>query len=639
MTEGLFVVLDHRAKELGMDRYNKSFKFGLIRKTGFEMGKAMFFAKIIIIGALVPIFTFQKVEGKMFSPLAYTLGFALLGSLLFTLTLVPVLVSLLLDKNVHERHNPIVHFIQEKVTSAFDFVFARKKIAMGVVVVFLTAGFYSFSHLGTEFLPQLNEGSIYIRANLPLSISLPEAVKLSNKMRHIVEKFPEVHQVLSQTGRPNDGTDPTGFYNVEFQVDLYPKKEWKSKLSKEALIENMKNELSVYPGIVFNFSQPIMDNVEEAVSGVKGSIAVKVFGNDLNDLEVYGEKVFEVLSKVDGIEDLGVIRNLGQPELRIELDEAKMASYGVATADANAVIEMAIGGKAASYFYEGERKFEIRIRYSPEFRKTEEEIGRRTVPNIKGIKIPIKEIADIKLVTGPLLIFREGNKRFIAVKFSVRGRDLGSTIAEAQKKVGDQLKLSKSYSITWSGDFENQQRANKHLTLLIPICLLGIYMVLVAFFGNFISATLVIANVPFAIVGGILALLFTGTNFSIAAGIGFIALAGICIQDGIIVRNVFYGNLVDLKMPLSVAIREGVKSRIRPIVMTALMGMLGLFPAALSTGIGSEAQKPLAIVVIGGLVTTSILSLMIAPVLFYLAYKGKFKDGPILPEPPKIENS
>lgn len=638
MTEGLFVVLDHRAKKLGMDRYDKSFKFGLIRKTGFEMGKAVFFAKVIIISALIPIFTFQKVEGKMFSPLAYTLGFALLGSLLFTLTLVPVLASLLLNKNVHERHNPIVHFIQEKFIGAYDFVFAKKKLALGIVIAFISLGFYSFSFLGSEFLPQLNEGSIYIRTSLPLSISLPESVKLSNKMRHIIEKFPEVKQVLSQTGRPNDGTDPTGFYNVEFQVDLYPKKEWKSKLSKEELINNMKDKLSVYPGVVFNFSQPIMDNVEEAVSGVKGSIAVKVFGNDLNELEVYGEKVYEELNKVEGIEDLGIIRNLGQPEMRIEFNEAKMASYGVSTADANAVIEMAIGGKAASYFYEGERKFEIRVRYSPEFRKTEEEIGRRTVPNIKGIKIPIKEIADIKLVTGPLLIFREGNKRFIAVKFSVRGRDLGSTIAEAQQKVNEKVPLTKNFSMTWTGDFENQQRANKHLSILVPLSLVGIYMILVAFFGNFMSASLVMANVPFAIVGGILALLITGTNFSIAAGIGFIALGGICIQNGIIIRNEINENLVVLKMPLSLGIREGIKSRIRAIVMTALMGMLGLLPAALSSGIGSEAQKPLAIVVIGGMLTSSILSLTIAPLLFYYAYRKKFKDSPLLPETQILEN-
>jgi cobalt-zinc-cadmium resistance protein CzcA len=636
MTEGLFVVLDQRAHKLGMERFNKTIKLGLIRKTGFEMGKAMFFAKMIIIGALVPIFTFTKVEGKMFTPLAWTLGFALLGSLLFTLTLVPVLVSYLLNTNVKERHNPLVHFFQHHLMNAFDYVFARKKIAIISVMTFLTLGFYSFHHLGSEFLPQLNEGAIYVRANLPLSISLPEAVKLSNKMRHIMERFPEIKQVMSQTGRPNDGTDPTGFYNVEFHVDLLPKKEWKRKISKEELIEEMKDRLAVYPGILFNFSQPIMDNVEEAVSGVKGSIAVKVFGHDLYAMEKYADQVYNQLKTVEGIEDLGVIRNIGQPELRIEFNEAKMATYGVSMADASAVIEMAIGGKAATQFYEGERKFDVRIRFAHEFRKNEEDIGNRVVPNIKGIKIPIKEIAEIKLITGPLLIFREANKRFIAIKFSVRGRDMGSTIAEAQKKVNAKVKLTKSHTMIWTGDFENQQRAQNHLVKIVPFCLLGIFLLLFSIFGNMKDAGMVMSNVPFAVVGGILALLITGTNFSIAAGIGFIALAGICIQDGVIVRNVFKHNLIVLNMPLAEAIREGIKSRIRPIVMTALMGMLGLFPAAISTGIGSEAQKPLAIVVIGGLITTSILSILIDPVIFYLAYRKKYEpNGP--PSTPQSE--
>lgn len=628
MVEGLFVALDHKAKKMGMERFDKAFKYSLIRKTGTEMGKAVFFAKVIIISALIPIFTFQKVEGKMFTPLAYTLGFALIGSLILTLTFVPVMISLLLNKNVQERHNPIVHFIQSGTMRLFEFFFSRRKLALISSGILVLIGFFSFRFLGTEFLPELNEGAIYIRANLPLSISLPEAVKLSNDMRHIVRNFPEVKQVISQTGRPNDGTDPTGFYNAEFLVDLYPKPEWRKGLSKEELVLEMKDKLAVYPGIVFNFSQPIMDNVEEAVSGVKGSIAVKIFGNNLGELENYATQVHDVLKTVEGIEDLGIIKNLGQPELRIEFNEAKMAAYGITTADANSVIEMAIGGKAASKFYEDERKFDIRIRYAPEFRKTEEEIGNLKVPNIKGVKLPIKEIADIKLITGPLLIFREGNKRFIAVKFSIGGRDMGSAIAEAQEKVDKHVKLSKDFTMSWNGDFENQQRANKHLSILMPLCLLGIFLLLAAAFGNVTDAAIVMANVPFAVIGGIFALLITGTNFSISAGIGFIALAGICIQNGVIVRNVLHTNLVELKMNLSEAIRDGIQSRVRPIVMTALMGMLGLLPAALSTGIGSESQKPLAIVVIGGLVTATVLTILISPVIFYIAYKKKYKDTP-----------
>jgi cobalt-zinc-cadmium resistance protein CzcA len=624
MTEGIFVALDHKAQEVGMEKYSKLSKRGIVRRTGLEMGKAMFFAKLIIISAMIPIFTFEKVEGKMFSPLAWTLGFALMGSLLFTLTLVPVLLSYLLNKKVREKHNPLVHFFQHHLTNAFDFVFARKQLAVVFIVLFLSGGFYSVRHLGTEFLPQLNEGSIYIRANLPLSIHLTEAVKLSNDMRRIMMTFPEIREVLSQTGRPNDGTDATGFYNVEFHAELLPQKEWKDKITKEELIAKMKKKLSVYQGVVFNFSQPIMDNVEEAVSGVKGSIAVKVFGKNLEQLDSYADQIYAQLSTVKGIEDLGIIRNLGQPELQINFNEAKMAAYGVAMADANAVIEMAIGGKAATQFYEGERKFDVRIRFPLEYRKTEKDIGDRLVPNVNGIQIPIKEIADIKLITGPLLLFREANKRYIAIKFSVRGRDMGSTIAEAQEKVKKAVKIGRSNSIAWQGDFENQQRAQSHLASITPFCLLGIFLLLFSVFHNFKDTTMVMFNVPFAIVGGILALLITGTNFSIAAGIGFIALAGISIQDGVIVREVFKKNLHH-GMPLSVAIREGIKSRIRPIIMTALMGMLGLFPAAISTGIGSEAQRPLAIVVIGGLITTSILSILIDPVIFYLAYRKQYE--------------
>jgi heavy metal efflux system protein len=626
MTEGLFVVLDHKSRQLGTEKYNRSLKLGTIKKTSFELGSAIFFAQLIIISALIPIFTFEKVEGKMFTPLAYTLGFALLGSLIFTLTLVPVMISYLLNKNVHEKFNPIVYFIQRKITLSYDYLFKHKKNVLIVVAVILTVGIYSFKLLGSEFLPQLNEGSIYIRANLPFSISLPEAVKLSSKMRGIVEKYPEVNKVLSQTGRPNDGTDPTGFYNVEFLVDLYPKNEWKTKRSKEQLVKEINKDLAVYPGVVFNFSQPIMDNVEEAVSGVKGSIAVKVFGNDLEQLEKYGNQVHKILNSVKGIEDLLVIENIGQPELRIEFDQAKMAAYGVSTADANAVVEMAIGGKAASKFYEDEKKFDIRIRYAPEFRKSEEEIGNRTVTNLDGVKIPIKEIAEIKLVTGPMIIFREANKRFIAVKFSIRGRDMGSTIEEAQNKIKAQIKLPKSYELTWNGDFENQQRASKHLALLIPITLVGIFVLLLVAFKSVTDAFLLLANVPFAALGGIFALFLTGTNFSIAAGIGFIALSGICIQNGVIIRNVIHSNLNELKMPLRTALREGIISRIRPIVMTALMGMLGLFPAALSSGIGSESQKPLAIVMIGGLITSTALSLLISPIMFFYAYRKKYGD-------------
>jgi heavy metal efflux system protein len=404
-------------------------------------------------------------------------------------------------------------------------------------------------------------------------------------------------------------------------VDIYPQKEWKSGLSKAELIKQMEGKLSQFQGITFGFSQPIMDNVEEAVSGVKGSIAVKIYGQDFEYLEKQATTIYKVLNKVNGIEDLGIIKNLGQPELRIELDQQKMDLYGITTTDANAVIQLAIGGNAASTMYEGERKFDIRVRYQPEFRKSEQEIGNLLVPTLKGTKIPVKEIATIRTITGPSLIFREDAQRFIAVKFSVRGRDMGSTIAEAQEGVTKVIpKLPKGYDMKWKGDFENQQRATKRLAQVVPISLITIFFILYLMFGNVKDAGLVFSNVPFAIIGGSLALLITGTNFSISAGIGFIALFGICIQNGVIMIDVFKENL-HKKMAVHNAVFKGVESRIRPVVMTAMMGIFGLLPAATSTGIGSESQKPLAIVVIGGLAGATILTLFIFPVIFAFAYR------------------
>lgn len=505
MVEGIFVALDRKAKEVGMPTFNLMSKMGLIRQTAKEKARAVFFSKLIIITALIPIFSFQKVEGKMFSPLAYTLGFALLGALLFTLTLVPVMSSMLLKRNVREKNNFFVRFINGKSVAFFDKCHAHRKISVGIAGIVAVGGLWMFTLLGTEFLPQLNEGSIYIRATLPQSISLNESVQLANKMRARLAAYPEVKQVLSQTGRPNDGTDATGFYNIEFHVDIYPEKEWESGLDKMQLIEKMQEDLSMYPGIDFNFSQPITDNVEEAASGVKGSIAVKVFGKDLYRSEKIAMEIDKILGTVEGIEDLGVIRNIGQPELRIELDEGRLARYGVSKEDVQAIIEMAIGGKSASLLYEDERKFNIMVRYKPEFRQDEEEIGKILVPTMDGAMIPIKELAEIRTITGPLLIFRDNHARFCAVKFSVRGRDMGTAVAEAQEKVNASVRLPEGYSLKWTGDFENQQRATKRLSQVVPVSIAIIFVILFILFSNARDAGLVLLNVPFAAAGGIVA--------------------------------------------------------------------------------------------------------------------------------------
>lgn len=627
MVEGIFVLLDHKQRQMGMERFNKLSKLGLIKQTGGELGKAIFFSKLIIIAGLLPIFSFEKVEGKMFSPLAWTLGFALLGALLLTLTLIPLLSSILLKKNVREKHNVFVEGLTNGVMKMFSSTYRHKRLTLIIASALVVVGLFNFKFLGSEFLPELDEGAIYIRATCPLSVSLEESKTLANKMRRIILTFPEVKQVMSQTGRPNDGTDATGFYNIEFHVDIYPKNEWKSGISKEELIDKMQEQLGVYPGVNLNFSQPIMDNVEEAVSGVKGSLCVKIYGDTLTYTEARANEIYDIMKDIPGVTDLGVIKNIGQPEMRIDLDENKMALYGVTTADANAIIEMAIGGKAITQIYEGERKFQLRLRYEEKYRNTAESISNLMVPTLRGARVPIKNIATIRTLTGPSIIFRDDNRRYTAVKFSIRGRDMGSAIAEAQEKVNKQVKLDKGYEMQWAGDFENQQRATKRLTEVVPISLMIIFLILFVMFGNVKDAGLVLINVPFAIIGGIAALLISGTNFSISAGIGFIALFGICIQNGVILISVFKNNMQSVKRhefnkhTLEIAIKDGVRTRVRPVVMTALMAAIGLLPAALSKGIGSETSKPLAIVVIGGLITATVLTLLVFPLFFYLGYR------------------
>lgn len=622
MVEGIFVVLDKKAHDFGMERFNHLSKLGLLKNTGAEMGKAIFFSKVIIITALFPIFAFQKVEGKMFSPLAYTLGFALLGALLFTLTLVPVLARFLLNKNVKEKHNPFTLAITKYTTRAFEYTFSHKKTSIIVAVSVLALSFLSFNFLGTEFLPQLNEGALWVEAKMPMSSSLEETVKMVGIIREKLLTFDEVDGVLSQTGRSNDGTDPSGFYYMQCQVNLKPKDQWKRKLSEDELIFEMDTQLTQYQGITYNYSQPIIDNVQEAVAGMNANNAVKILGESLPVLDSLADIVMNAIKDVPGVKDVGILRNVGQPELSIVLDEQRMAAYGVTTADCQAVIEMAIGGKTATQLFEGEKKFDIRIRYQPEFRKTEDEIKLLMVPTIRGAKIPLKEIATIKTVSGPAFIYRDNNSRFIGVKFTVRGRDLGSTIREAQAKVDKALKTPRGYSIQWAGEFENQVRATSRLIQVVPISLIIIFLLLFMTFGNIKDAGLVLLNVPFALMGGILALHVTGTIFGISAGVGFIALFGICVQNGVILISVFKKNLKQ-KFTLDESIKQGVISRIRPVIMTATMAAIGLLPAALSHGIGSETQKPLAIVVIGGLISATILTLLIFPLIVEWAYHKK----------------
>jgi cobalt-zinc-cadmium resistance protein CzcA len=625
MVEGIFVTLDHNAHKIGMSAYNKLAIGGVIKKTGTELGKSIFFSKLIIITALLPIFAFQKVEGKMFSPLAYTLGFALLGALIFTLTLVPVLCHIFLNKNVKEKNNFFVKFWNNIVEKGFDFTFKHKKKTLFATLLIIIAVFFSAKLLGTEFLPQLNEGALWVEAKFPMSQSLSETVSKTTLLRKELQGFPEVNGVLSQIGRSNDGTDPSGFYYVQMQVNLKPKEEWERKLSLDNLVKEMDDSLSQYQGIGYNYSQPIIDNVAESVAGINASNAVKIYGDDLNKLDEIANKVIKQIEHVEGIKDVGILRNIGQPEVSVILDRQKMAAYGVSVADAQAVLEMAFGGKTATYKYEGDRKFDIRVRYQKEYRKNIQDISNLKIPTIQGNKIPLKEIAVIHNLTGPAFIYRDNTKRFIGVKFSVRDRDLGSTIADAQAQVLNNIQVPQGYSIGWTGEFENQVRATSTLAKMVPISLAAIFILLFILFGNIKDSLIVLTNVPFSIIGGILALHLTGTNFGISGGVGFIALFGICIQNGVILISEFHKN-IKLNLGLNNAIKEGIKVRTRPVVMTALMASIGLLPAAISTGIGSESQKPLAIVIIGGLITATILTLLVFPIIFWVFNRTKQEE-------------
>ncbi len=623
IVEQVFVFLEKKAHHVGMKRFNKMSKMGLIKKGVGSVATYIFFALIILIVALLPIFSFQKVEGKMFSPLAFTLGYALIGSLILSLTYVPAMCKVLLTKNIVEKENIISRFFRENLFKLFQWSEKHRKLTLYGFVALLLICTGRFMFYGSEFIPKLNEGAIYIRATLPNSINLEESVRLTKEMKKEFQKFDEVKFILSQTGRPNDGTDPTGFFNIEFHMELKHPNEWKRKISKEDLIAEIKKKLENYPGINFGFSQPIQDNVEEYVAGVKSPLVIKIFGDDLFKLEEYATEVAKSIAPVEGIEDINIYKNIGLPELRIQLHDSKMARYAVTTADAQAVIAMTIGGQAATTFYENERMFDVRIRFNKEYRDSKEKIENILIPTMDGKKVPLREIATVDYQTGPTFIYREGNSRYIAVGFSIEGRDLGSTIAEAQKKVAAEIKLPKENTIKWAGEFESKERAAKQLTIVVPISLLLILMLLYFNFGNLKDTIISSITLAFAFVGGFISLWITGTIFGISAGIGFIILFGVATIDGIVLIGVMKENLLS-GMPLKKAISKGVESRIRPVIMIALMGSMGLLPAAMSHGMGSEIQKPLAIMIVGGLIFCMLFSFTILPQVFYLAYRKKY---------------
>ncbi len=620
IVEIVYVAMAEKSARLG-HKFSRISKNGIIKQSAGSVAAHIFFAQLILMVALSPIFSFQKVEGKMFSPLAFTLGYALLGSLILSLTYVPVMCKVLLNKEIKERSNFISRALIKSIEQCFCFSNKYRKQTLIGFAILLVLSLVRFSFWGTEFIPSMNEGAIYIRATLPNSISLDQSVSLTKEMKQKLMNFDEVEFILTQTGRPNDGTDATGFFNIEFHTELKPESHWKRNINKEELIAEIQDSLCLYPGMNLAFSQPIQDNVEEYVAGVKSALVIKIFGDDLYQLEDLAEQTAGSIKNIQGIEDVNIFRSIGLPELQIQLREDKMAHYAVSKADAQAVIEMAIGGKAASGFYEGERVFDIVVRYDEQFRNDEEKIGNIQIPTMDEKQVPLKEIADISFKSGPAFIYRDGNSRYVGIGFSIRDRDLGSAIREAQKMVAENVQLNPENKMIWSGEFESQQRATQRLLLIVPVALILILFLLYLNFGNIKDTVISAVTMTYAFIGGFISLWITDTVFGISAGIGFIILFGIVSIDSILlISNMKHGLM--LTRNLEKAIRNAVQQRIRPVLMIALMGSMGLLPAALSSGMGSEVQKPLAIMIVGGILICMLLSFTVTPQLFYWAYKN-----------------
>ena len=595
-----------------------SWRITSLKNTAIEMGRPILFSKVIIILAFLPIFTFQRVEGKIFSPMAFTLSFALLGSILLTLTFVPALMSYLMRRtDMAEKHSDWMHAIQEAYRKILLKVANMRFVVIAASIGLLVSSIALSPLLGSEFLPKLDEGNIWLTISMPPSTSLEKTKEIERSIRKILTSYKEVNLVVSHVGRPDDGTDPKGPNNIEILADLKPKDTWKFS-NKDALISDMSAKIHQIPGIPTNFSQVIQDSVEEALSGVKGEISVKIFGPDLNVLENEADQVVHVLNSIKGATDVAAIRISGNSELDITLDRTKLARYGMSVNDVNASVQTALAGTAASTFYDGDRRFDVSLRLNQEFRDGLDDIDELPIalPNKAGT-IPLSEISDITIKQGASRVAREGVSRIVAIKANLINRDQGSFVKEAMAKVKDQVKLPPGYTMTWGGQFENQQRSMKRLKVIVPLSLMLIFFVLFTAFRSVLNSLLVLLMIPFTLIGGFAGLGLAGLHLSISAAVGFIALAGISVQNGVIMVEQIK-HLILEGFTVADAILEGAVVRLRPILMTALMAGLGLLPAALSHGIGSETQRPFAVVIVGGLVTATFFTLLLLPLLFPL---------------------
>jgi cobalt-zinc-cadmium resistance protein CzcA len=607
----------------------------LIAAAAHEVQRPVFYAAAIIIAAYVPIFTLQSVEGRLFRPMAWTVAFALLGAMFFALIIATVLTSFFFKPGMKEWENPVIRWLDERYRSALAWSIAHRRVTFGIAgalaVVMIAIAVSGV--VGSEFLPHLDEGAIWARGTLARSTGPDQSTRVAREARVALARFPEVSQVTSQIGRPDDGTDVTGFFNTEYFIDLKPRPQWRSQFhgDKDALIEAMHAELERIPGVSWEFSQPISDNVEEAVSGVKGQLAVKVFGDSLPALERTADAIARTMKTLPGVEDLNVFRVLGQPNVNLIVDRAKAERYGMNASDVQDAIETAAGGKTVTQILDGEQRFDAVVRYQEPFRRTPEDIANIRIVAPSGERVALGQLADIRIEDGASMIYREGQSRYIAIAYSVRGRDLGSTVRDAMERVNREVKLPPGFRLAWAGEYESQQRANRRLAIVGPITLLLILALLYSMFGSMRWTGVVLLGVALAPLGGFLALLVTGTHFSVSSGIGFLALFGVSVQIGVIMIE-YINQLRASGMPAIAATIDGAVRRLRPILLTMVVATLGLLPAAMSHEIGSDAQRPFAIVIVGGLVLDLIIGVFLLPNLYLLFARDddEFEEHPLV---------
>jgi heavy metal efflux system protein len=619
VVDGSVVIIENIVRHFGLTTGMERTPMQRIRDAVTEVTRPVFYARAIIIVGYLPIFTLQSVEGRLFKPMAWTVCFALLGGLIFSLIIAPVLAVMSFQSGVKEWRNPAMEFLKKNYRIAVKWAVEHPRVTVGTCLLAFTAAMVLTISgvVGSEFLPHLDEGAIWARGTLAPSTGPTEGARVMKQGRLILASFPEVTQVVSQVGRPDDGTDTTGFFNTEYFVDLKPKDKWRPVFhaDKEELIAAMDRELGKIPGVLWNFSQPIADNMEEAVSGVKGELAIKIYGDDLKVLEEKGDQVVGVMRNIPGIEDLGLFRVLGQPNLNITVDRERAARYGINVADVQDAVETAVGGKAVTQVLKGEQRYDLVVRYQAEYRDTQAAVANIRVVAPSGQRVALSEVAKIEMHDGASEIYREENSRYVAIKYSVRGRDLGSTVQEAMRLVGKKVELPVGYHIDWAGEYASQKRSQKRLMVVLPITLFVIYVILYAMFRSSKWALLILANVAVAPLGGVLALMLTGTHFSVSSGVGFLALFGVSVETGVIMLE-YINQLRGQGMSIQMAAIEGAVLRLRPIMMTMLVATLGLLPAALSHGIGSDSQRPFAIVIVGGLVAALLLSIFLLPALY-----------------------